>query len=120
MFSGAGPGRERGGGGGRAVFLSFDLCWDKKSRLKGQGKQLQGSYCLNSMPNKLILGIWNDPFMGISTSLGIVQADFMGHCSGLKGQLFWGRGRQCWSPSQHPCLRTQKCKGGGRGHCGLV
>lgn len=44
------------------------------------------------MPNKLILGIWNDPFMGISTSLGIVQADFMGHA-----QLFWGRGWQCWS-----------------------
>lgn len=39
------------------------------------------------MPNKLILGIWNDPFMGICASLGIVQADFMGHAP-----LFWGRG----------------------------
>lgn len=38
------------------------------------------------MPNKLILRIWNDPFMGISTSLGIVQADFMGHGSIILGE----------------------------------
>lgn len=116
MCSGAGAGRAWGRG---AWFLSFDLCWDKKSRLKGQGKQLQGSFCLNSVPNKLILGIWNDPFMGISTSLGIVQADFMG----AEGMLnyFGGRGWQRLSSSQHPCLRTPKYNGGGgRGLCSLV
>lgn len=101
VCSGAGLGEAEGA----SRFLSFDLCWDKKSRLKGQGKQLQDFYCLNSMPNKLILGIWNDPFMGISTSLGIVQADFMGHA-----QLFWGRGWQCWS-SAAPLFKEEEVQG---------
>lgn len=103
MRAGAAAGRGWGRG---AWFLSFDLCWDKKSGLKGQGKQLQGSFCLNSMPNKLIPGIWSDPFMGISASLGTVQADFMG----AEGMLnyFGGRGQQCLNSSQHPCLRTQQ------------
>lgn len=103
MRAGAAAGRGWGRG---AWFLSFDLYWDKKSGLKGQGKQLQGSFCLNSMPNKLIPGIWSDPFMGISASLGTVQADFMG----AEGMLnyFGGRGQQCLNSSQHPCLRTQQ------------
>lgn len=106
-------GRAGRGGGGESRFLSFDLCWDKKSRLKGQGKQLQDFYCLNSMPNKLILGIWSDPFMGISPS-GLCRLILWGMLN------YFGGGGGSAGALQHPCLRRKKYKGGGGGHCSLV